>query len=442
MAKQRPLTHQQTERLLSAYRDLSSQEKAAVSEHLATCNRCTAYATENRQIDKILKQTIRKQPDPQLAKNFYNAIEKDGHSWFLKASRLTNQFVGLSVLLIVVFSAWLVIRSMPNQTPIEAPILTIQPTASPTTAPTALPISPDTGTALQHLYTLTQTVSLFAFSPEGSYLATADSEAINLWDASTAKWLNSIPEKGESDETLTIESMAFTPNGANLLGRDNTGQFHRWLAFNGSYQRPFEGPQSPIGTPFVVGNTTLVIVTAENNLEIWPLVGSEPNVTITLSGKPIANLAVSADGQAFAAIMEDGSFILWNEYSEEMDAPPEAPETVSGLAFTNDGRQFATYQENTLQLWQENRIQHQLSSQNSADFGPIQAVRFASQNQFLMVSYMNGFLEFWDVNTGERLKTFKSESAVQTALGLTRNSFLYLTLDSQNRLTAWDKPEE
>jgi WD40 repeat protein len=438
MTNDRPLTHQQTELLLAVYRDLSSPEQAAVAEHLAACKRCSAFAEANRQIDTRLKQSIRQQPDPRLSQNFYNIIETDGRSWYQTFFRLSGQLAGIAVLLVVVLSSWLFLRSGPVQTPIEAPTPTVQPTVQPTAQTTLVPTaSPDPGTSLQPLYTMSQTVSLFALSPESSYLATADIGVIKIWDTATGKNLHPI-----AFEEAPIVALAFTPNGVNLLGQDNNGQFHRWLAFNGSYQRPFEGPKSPVGNPFALGNARLVIVTAENNLELWPLVGNRPTVTIETSGEPIASVAVSADGQSIAVVTQDGSVSLWNEYGKTIETLAEVTDGVSGLVFTNDARQFVTYQENTLQLWQGNNSQQSLSSEDGPAYGAIDQVQFASENQFLMVSYTGGFLQFWDVNTGELVKTFHSQAAVQTAIGLTRNSFLYLTLDSQNLLTVWEKPEE
>jgi WD40 repeat protein len=428
MANQRPLTHRKTEQLLAIYRDLSIEEKDAVTEHLTTCQQCSAFAESSQQMDTILRKTNWQKPDPRLAANFYNTIEKDGRSWFQNFSHLSGQLAGIAVLLVIVFSTWLVLRSGPIQTPIESATVTAQPT-------TVVVDSPEIGTPLTPLYTLTQTVSIFALSPQGSYLATAENNYLKIWDALGGKCLHKIIL-----DTAPLEAMAFTPNGVNLIGRDMNGQFHRWLAFNGSYQKSFVGPQSPLGTPFALGNNTLVVVTADNNLEIWPLVGSEPNHTLLLSGDPITAVSISADGQSVAAVTQDGSLIKWNDYNKTKEELDGAAET-RGLVFTQDGRQFATYQDDAFQLWRDDTVQYHLTPQSTA-FGPVDNVHFASQNQFLMVSYTGGFLEFWDVNTGQLVKTFHSNQAVQTAVGLTRSSFLYLTQNSQGLIQVWEKPEE
>jgi WD40 repeat protein len=316
-------------------------------------------------------------------------------------------------------------RSGPLEPPIEEPILTVP--ASPTPFPAV---------ALRPLYTLTQTVSLFAVSPESSYLATTDDDVITIWDTAGGKWTTTIYE-----QAAAIGSLAFTPNGANLLGRNESVQFHRWLAYNGSYQRLFEGPITALETPFDLGNTVLVIVTADNKLEVWPLIGDKPNRAIYVTGQPITAVAVSADGQSFAAQVEDGSVYIWNEKTKMMEALNGPPETASGLEFNRDGRQLAIFNDNTIQIWRENNLQHQLTAA-TARLGPIDSVQFISDDQFLLVNYSGGFLQSWDVNSGDLVKTFEGQTAVQTAVGLTRNSLLYLTLNSQNELTVWEKPEE
>ncbi|MFZ0545467.1 MAG: zf-HC2 domain-containing protein, partial [Candidatus Promineifilaceae bacterium] len=103
MADRNPsLTHRQIEQLLAVYRDLSEQEKTAVTQHLATCPDCARLAEENRQFDGLLKRTAWKQPAPRLSENFYQVIEADGRSWFQLVSHLSGQLAGIAVLGLVV----------------------------------------------------------------------------------------------------------------------------------------------------------------------------------------------------------------------------------------------------------------------------------------------------------------------------------------------------
>jgi WD40 repeat protein len=426
MADQRPLSHQQVEQLLAVYRDLSSQEKTAVAEHLAACQDCASLAQENRQIDAVLKQATWKRPDPRLSDNFYQAVERDGRSWFQTFSRLGGQFAGIAVLALVVFSAWLVLRSGSNQTPVEEPTVT----AAPVTAV-------DSGMPLSFRYSLTETVSLFALGPEGSYLATtAENNIVKIWEASSGNQLHSLKE-----EPFSIESLAFTPNGVNLLARDTDGQFHRWLAYNGAYQRTFNGAQSEPGTPFALSNTTLALITAENELELWSLTGNRPRKTIKTTGTPITSLTISPDGQMIAAVLQHGTIFVWNQYGDVVGTFTPSQETVIGLAISNNGKVIAANQGNSFQLRQENAFRYQLPPNPSPASGDIITIRFLSEDQFLMVGYEEGFLQSWNTSSGELVKTFQSDPAVQAAIGLTRNGFLYATLDSQGLLSIWERTE-
>jgi hypothetical protein len=66
-------------------------------------------------------------------------------------------------------------------------------------------------------------------------------------------------------------------------------------------------------------------------------------------------------------------------------------------------------------------------------------MRFVSDDQYVMAGYSQGLIQTWQINTGESVKTFYSDQAVQTAIGLTREGFIYATLDSGGRLTIWEK---
>lgn len=446
MANQRPLTHNQVEQLLAAYRDLLGWEQAAVAEHLATCPDCAKLAEEIRQVDLLLKNTAWKRPDPRLAANFYAAVEKDGRSWLQSLSRLGSQSAGIAVLLLVVLSAWLVFRNRPTQTPVETPtaaaVSTTVPAAMAVPAATAVPAAAtvpaattDPGTPLSPRYILTDTVTLFAFSPEGSYLATVENGRIHLREGSSGKHYHTI-----SEEIAPIESLAFTPNGVYLIARDTNGRFHRWLAFNGAYQQALNDAQSPVGSSFAVGNTRLVLVTAENDLELWPLSGSRPNLTIETAGTPVSTVAVSPDGQVIAAVFLNDAIVLWDAAGNEISRLVDAPAAASGLVLTNNGRSIAAHQNGSFQVWQENTFRRQLPSQPSSTLGAVVDLLFVSGEEYLMVGYEKGFIQTWNINSGELIRTFYSGPAVQAAIGLIRNGFLYTTLDSQGTLTVWNKP--
>jgi WD40 repeat protein len=430
------LNHKQVEQYLAIYRELSREERSAVEAHLANCPDCTRLAEEFRQVDTVLKQTTWKKPDPQMSAEFYEAIERDGRSWFQSAQRLSGQLAGITVLALVVLSSWLVLRNSINQAPAAIPTIDTPPTnvvVVPTTNPaeTSVPV-----TGLDLNYTLTETVSLFSLSPEGSYLAAVDNKGIHIWHAATGKRLQTLKES-----SLSLDALAFTPNGVNLLGRDNNGQFHRWLAFSGAHQRTFTGAQSPVGTPFALGNTILVLVNAENDLEIWPLVGSQPNKWIETDGTPISALAVTADGQKIAAVFQDGTISIWDQSSKQLETFEAAQTAVRGMVFSDDGQKFVLYNNNAYQLFQNDSPGFTKTFEPSSNLGTILDLRFASEDQSILTGHAAGTINVWDSRTSDLVKTLNSGTAVQAAIGLTRNGFLYATLDAEGRLTIWGTTE-
>jgi WD40 repeat protein len=142
-----------------------------------------------------------------------------------------------------------------------------------------------------------------------------------------------------------------------------------------------------------------------------------------------------------AAVLQHGTIFVWNQYGDVVGTFTASQETVLGLAISNNGKVIAANQGNSFQLRQENAFRYQLPPNPSPASGDIITIRFFSEDQFLMVGYEAGFLQTWNVNTGEYVKTFQSDPAVQAAIGLTRNGFLYATLDSQGLLSIWERTE-
>lgn len=425
----RMLNHKQVEQYLTVYRELSGEERAAVEAHLAVCPDCTRLAEDFRQVDTLLKQTTWKKPPPQMSADFYAAIERDGRSWFQTARRLSGQLAGIAVLALVVLSSWLVLRNSLNQTPAATPTIDVAPTINPAETSESV-------TRMDLNYTLTETVSIFSLSPEGSYLAAVDDKGIRIWQAATGKRLHSLKE---SD--VSLDALAFTPNGVNLLGRDTDGRFHRWLAFSGVYQRTFTGAQSPTGTPFALGNTVLVLVNAENNLEVWSLVGSQPTKSIETDRTPISALAVTADGQKIAAVFQNGTTSIWNQQGKLLETFQSTNETVRGLVFSDDGQRLITYNNNAYQLYQNNPPGFQKTFDPTSNLGTILDMRLASGDQSILTGHAAGNINIWDTSSSNLVKTLHAGPAVQAGIGLTRNGFLYATLDAGGILTIWEIEE-
>jgi RNA polymerase sigma factor (sigma-70 family) len=232
-------------------------------------------------------------------------------------------------------------------------------------------------------------ISVLAFSPDGTALATASwrDAQLRLWETATGKELKAIPKIGNDiasiafapdgktvavagdrihlydpatgKERLRIErrarGLAFSRDGSVLTGAVS-GAIYRWDAPSGRQLTPPAGQDSGVEQILVTGGRRLFTIDQDGDLYEWDTAGGKPPRRI--AGEVGRGAVVSPDGRflAWAAKhIHGGSRARLYDVAAErfLDHFPVFPDDASVEAFLPDGKTLLTVDRcaSAIRLW-------------------------------------------------------------------------------------------
>ncbi len=160
------------------------------------------------------------------------------------------------------------------------------------------------GMLVREIRSITGRVNQIAFSPDGTWLATASADqGVQLWQVSDGNLIRTF-----SKQTENVTMLVFSPDG-NLLASATRNTLRLWRVDDGSLVRETQGG--------------------------W------------------RSIAFSPDSKLFASTDAGGTLGLWQISDGSLARKLQVADVVSGAAFSSDGRLLAVmYMSRTLRLWQ------------------------------------------------------------------------------------------
>jgi WD40 repeat protein len=187
-----------------------------------------------------------------------------------------------------------------------------------------------------------------AFSPDGRYLASSSSAALNLWAVSaTGPPPAERPRKGSTTLTVnadglvnavtiptvdravsaaiargmvattnpnaTVEAVGFHPNGSLVAIGTSEREVKLWAVPDLRVQATLTGHTDRVrGVAFRPDGSLLASAGMDRTVRLWSLPGGEPVATLTGHTSTIQDLAISGDGTLLASGSEDRTVRLWS----------------------------------------------------------------------------------------------------------------------------------
>ncbi|NUM48728.1 MAG: WD40 repeat domain-containing protein [Anaerolineales bacterium] len=254
------LTHAQAQAFLEQTPGhLRPAEFAALQQHLDECETCRAFRTAVRERDHLIHQTLHlAHPRPS-----FTQAELQRISTRVRRRAQTRRFLtwlggGIQTLTWTGLTAglafgliWLLNHlPLPNPEPaateavqVTAPVEFTRPSVEPTPLPTlAAPSVTFTAQFEQTLHGHETSVAQVAFSPDGQWLASADtSGVVNLWDAEAGQLVYSLTAHPKA-----ITSLAFAPDGSMFATGSKDGTVNLWDTESGRLLNSLLDDTSPV----------------------------------------------------------------------------------------------------------------------------------------------------------------------------------------------------
>jgi WD40 repeat protein len=142
-----------------------------------------------------------------------------------------------------------------------------------------------------------------AFSPDGAYLASCASNAINAFRVPARKPYRSF--KGAI-------SMAFSPDGKLIAGGAEDGTMHVWEFFTGKTLFTLSGPQDAVRSlAFSPDGNLLAAGSTDGTITVWSVADGELLKTWKAHTDAITGLIFGADGRFLISSSWDGTIRFW-----------------------------------------------------------------------------------------------------------------------------------
>lgn len=279
---------------------------------------------------------------------------------------------------------------------------------------------------------------IFALTSDGSMLAIARDDVVQLWDLKRRKEIRDFEAHRGS-----IDDLRFTADGRALLtsSRDGTRRF--WDVATGKKIRQVGSRTEHQEIVFLSPDGTILAT------KDWDR-GKEISVWDTATGKVIQRLktdhefyyycAFSPDGKHLAYTGTDRQVGLW-DVSTRKDLPALDAGYADCVAFSPDGKTLATVADRKVRLWQVATGKELLRRPGHTN--RVISVAFTPDGKTLRTCGYEGTHAVWDAASGKLLEPvwippFKMEYTSQFDPAVSNDGRLFTGIDPEGQLDIWN----
>ena len=278
------------------------------------------------------------------------------------------------------------------------------------------------GTEVKTLQGTGRTAAI-AVSADNRWLATAGNENdLQLWDVETGKLITTL---AGHEDAITV--VAFAPQGTTLATGDERGRCRIWIF---DQQRWVGGPwlqghsRAITGLEFAGNGGRLVSASGDNTCGQWDVAtGKELRELVLKHPGWVTGIDVSADGATALTICDDGLLRLWSLEDTQIlqTIAPRNNVLYTSINISPDGNfaVAACAAEATVQLWRLDTGE-EVTRDGEAwlDLGDrsgiLWSAQFAPQGNRLLTVGGND-AQLWNVDSGKRLMRFTPHGTVASA---------------------------
>jgi WD40 repeat protein len=278
-------------------------------------------------------------------------------------------------------------------------------------------------------------VNSVAFSPNGQQVLTGGMDgSAKLWDAISGQELRSF--EGHDD---WVRSVAFSPNGQQVLTGGMDGSAKLWDAASGQELRSFKGHgRSVFSVAFSPNGQQVLTGSSDGSAKLWDAASGQELRSFTGNGGWVFSVAFSPNGKQVFTGSDDGSAKLWDAASgQELRSFTGHGRSVYSVAFSPNGQQVLTGSSNgSAMLWDAASGQELRSFTGRG--GSVQSVAFSPNGQQVVTGSLDGSAKLWDTASGQELRSFKGHGRPVLSVAFSPNGQQVLTGGVDGSAKLWD----
>ena len=193
-------------------------------------------------------------------------------------------------------------------------------------------------------------VSSVAFSPDGSFLASAGEQGVRFSEIADGRELRRLSHNG------TVHEVAISPDGqfvASSCARPDSA-VHVWQAATG--QKLFsltQGRTSPTHVAYSRDGRLLAVAFLNATAKVWDVSTQKELLSLAGHSSSVSRVAFHPDGERLAVGTYDGSVVIWDLTTgrEALTLKLNTMDAIMGLAFSPNGRWLAAGNQGGVTIW-------------------------------------------------------------------------------------------
>ncbi|KIJ29374.1 hypothetical protein M422DRAFT_784280 [Sphaerobolus stellatus SS14] len=248
------------------------------------------------------------------------------------------------------------------------------------------------------------TVRSVAFSPDGSFIASAsDDGTVQIWNVATGETLKEL--KGHK---YSVRCVAFSPDGLFIASASDDGTVRIWNVAMGETLKEHKGHEKMVtSVAFSPDGSFIASASDDETVRIWNVATGETLKELKGHKGSVRSVAFSPDGSFIASASDDETVRIWNVATGETLKELKGHENiVRSVAFSPDGSFIVSAShDETVRIW--NVATGETLKELKGDKYPVTSVAFSPDGLLIASASDDETVRIWNVATGETLKELK-----------------------------------
>jgi WD40 repeat protein len=279
------------------------------------------------------------------------------------------------------------------------------------------------------------------FSPDGTRLASADSDGVQVWDAQTRQEIITLEGDALPHMAGAVWDMIFSLDGTRLLAsRGWPAEVHLWDVKSG--RLVLSCPGQAHGVAFSPDGKRIATTgggRAQGEMKVWDEETGQELLTLGKHAGAITGAAFSADGRRLAVASNDQTVKIWDARTgTAVFTLRNTGWWDRSVVYSPDGMRLASAgNDGTVLVWDARTGRQTLSLKGKTDRVD-RRLRFSPDGRYLAGVGQAGTVPVWDLLTGKEVLTLRGHIGKVLDVVFSADGTCLTTTGADNTVRLWD----
>ncbi|KAG8718695.1 hypothetical protein FRC08_004645 [Ceratobasidium sp. 394] len=248
-----------------------------------------------------------------------------------------------------------------------------------------------------------QTINSLAYSPDGAYIISGDGHgAIRTWDSRSGQSVG----QSLKGHTFSVNSVAYSPDGAYIISGSSDKTIRIWDAYIGqTIGQPLKGHTGPVNlVAYSPDGAYIVSSSRDYTLRIWDArTGQSVGQPLQGHTDSVNSAAYSPDGAYIVSGSRDTTIRIWDAHTGRRVGQPLEGHTasVNSVAYSPDGAYIISgSHDNTIRIWDAYTGQS-IGKPLKGHTSLVNSVAYSPDGAYIVSGSRDKTIRIWNAHAGQ-----------------------------------------